>query len=215
MKKGYIYITSTGYDPDKGKHVKDPHLGDQPTFGACMPNIRKHVQPGDNICVISGRVPQYRQYIMGVFEVCEKIHADEAYKRFPQHHLQKRNDGQLTGNIITNIQGEQHHFDTHKNFANRLANYIVGQNPIILTTSEEIARGRAKTLDFLKELFGKEGFFPRDIIGRMSKLDQEQVEKLRSWLLSLKTIEKQIVRKVAVGQTRKPSNHIRVQSVLR
>jgi len=38
MKKGYMYITSTGYDPERGKSINDPYLGDVPTLGACMPN---------------------------------------------------------------------------------------------------------------------------------------------------------------------------------
>ncbi len=33
--KGYIYITSTGYDPEHGKSLKDPYLGDVPTLGGC------------------------------------------------------------------------------------------------------------------------------------------------------------------------------------
>lgn len=214
MKKGYVFITRTGYDPEKGKHVKDPYLGDQPTFGACMTNVRKYVEPGDSIFVISGKVRNYLQFIMGGFEVAEKIHATDAYQRFPEHRLRKIDD-QLAGNIITNSQGEQHFLDNHNNYDRRLENYIVGKNPIVLSTPEEIAKGRSGTLEMLKELFGKGGFIPHDIIGRMSKLDERQVERLRSWLLSLKTVEKQLVRRATIGQTPRPSNHIRVQSVVR
>lgn len=215
MKKGYMFITSTGYDPEKGKHVKDPFLGDIPTFGACMPNIRKYVQPGDSIFVISGKVPKVPQYIMGGFEVAEKIHAMDAYQRFPEHRLYKRNDEQLAGNIITNARGEQHFLDSHNNWEKRLENYIVGKNLITLTTPEEIAKGRAGTLGILKELFGKDGRIPRDIIGRMCKLDEEQVEKLRMWLISLITVQKQVFLRVAAGQTPKPFNRQRVQLIFR
>lgn len=215
MKKGYVYITSTGYDPEKGKHIKDPYLGDEPTFGACMPNIRKHVKPGDSIFVISGKVHNLQQFIIGGFEVAEKIHANDAFQRFPEHRLYKRDDEQLAGNIITNSLGEQHFLDSHKNFDKRLPNYIVGKNPIVLITPEEIAKGRKGTMGILKVLFGKDGRIPRDIIGRMSKLDEEQVERLRSWLLTLKSVEKQIVQRVAVGQVRNPINYIQAQPVLR
>lgn len=45
MRKGYIFITKSGYDPGAGKHVKDPYLGDIPTIGACRPDLRKRVEP--------------------------------------------------------------------------------------------------------------------------------------------------------------------------
>lgn len=41
---GKIFITRSGYDPQLGKHVKDPYLGDCPTLGACRPDIRKQLQ---------------------------------------------------------------------------------------------------------------------------------------------------------------------------
>jgi hypothetical protein len=34
---GKIFITRSGYDPQLGKHVKDPYLGPCPTLGACRP----------------------------------------------------------------------------------------------------------------------------------------------------------------------------------
>ena len=42
--KAKIFVTSSGYDPDKGKHVKDPYLGPRPTLGACRPDIREKLQ---------------------------------------------------------------------------------------------------------------------------------------------------------------------------
>src|SRR5262245_61125458 len=98
--KGYATLTSTGYDPQKGKHVKDPYLGDTPTFGACRPDIREQVVPGDYLAFISGKIPGESQYIFGLFEVQKKISALAAYEQFPQHRLRVREDGQLTGNII-------------------------------------------------------------------------------------------------------------------
>ena len=62
---GNIFITSTGYDPQLGKHVKDPYLGPQPTLGACRPDIRRRLALGDHICVISGKVPGANQFVMG------------------------------------------------------------------------------------------------------------------------------------------------------
>jgi hypothetical protein len=202
MPKGYTYIVSTGYDPEKGRHVKDPYLGEIPTMGACMPNIRKRLEPGDFIFPVSGKIKGINQFIMGGFEVAEIIDATQAYKRFPEQHLRKREDGQLDGNIIFDEKGNVHPLDTHKNAAARRENYIVGNgNSIVLRTSEEIARGRAKTMEIFQLLFGKSGQKPIDILGRGGrKLDEQQIADLIKLLQSLKTMEREIVRRAAAGQ---------------
>jgi hypothetical protein len=46
------------------QHVKDPYLGPCPTLGACRPDIRKQLERGEHIFVISGRIP-------GVQPVCD------------------------------------------------------------------------------------------------------------------------------------------------
>lgn len=69
---GKIFITSTGYDPELGKAVSDPYLGDPPTLGACRPDIRKKLQIDDHIFVISGKVQGHSQFIMAAFQVDEK-----------------------------------------------------------------------------------------------------------------------------------------------
>lgn len=205
MRKGYIYITRSGYDPQKGKHVKDPYLGDVPTLGACRPDLRKNVNPGDVLFIVSGKVKNQPQYLMGAFEVAEKIPATDAYRRFPDLRLHKNGDGQMDGNIIVNSRGDQHTLDDHNSFERRKENYIVGRNPVVLTTPEEIARGREKTMDILRFLFGKDGEKPRDVIGRMSKLDNEQVTMLFAWLRSLKAPERELVRKAIAANGSAPA----------
>ncbi len=69
--KGYSIITRTGYDPQMGKHIKDPYLGDVPTLGACMPNVREQVVRGDHLFFVSGKASGVPQYIVGGFEVPE------------------------------------------------------------------------------------------------------------------------------------------------
>lgn len=91
--KSYVYITSSGYDPEKGKYLNDPFLGTTPTLGACMPNIRRHVVPGDYIFLVSGKVPGIQQYVVAGFEVADKINALAAYQLFP--HLRLK----LLGNL--------------------------------------------------------------------------------------------------------------------
>lgn len=214
MKKGYMYIASSGYDPEKGKHIKDPYLGDVPTLGACMPNIRKHVQVGDSIFVISGKLPNEDQYIIGGFEVAEKLPASEAFKKFPEHHLVKRVDHQLSGNIIINSRGEQHFLDNHKNFDNRLENYIVGKNSLFLRNPEEVIKGRKETLKILKNIFGKNGKSPQNIIGRMRKLDEKQVKIVTNWLKSLKTNEKNFSHTAGAGHSSSSSEQYKTQPIL-
>src|SRR3954454_3524406 len=98
--KAKIFITSTGYDPEKGKQVKDPYLGPCPTLGACRPDIRKQLQKGDEIYVVSGKIAAASQYVIGGFAIEEKISPVEAYLRFPEHRLIRGEDGQISGNVI-------------------------------------------------------------------------------------------------------------------
>lgn len=186
---GKIFITSSGYDPQLGKHVKDPYLGPNASLGACRPDFRRQVKEGDHLFVISGKLPNVRQYVVGGFEVEKKISAQDAYQLFPDQRLRVRNDGQLTGNIVVDATGGQHELDKHDpaSFAKRVANYVVGMNCIALEKPEEIALGREQTLDVLRELFKKNGETPWDIVGHYgSQMTEEQVRQLREWLLSLK-----------------------------
>lgn len=183
---GEIFITRTGYDPEQGKYVKDPYLGDVPSLGTCRPDIRKRVVQGDYIFVISGKIPGVQQYVIGGFEVEDKIDAMTAWRLFPDQRLHRRVDGQLAGNIIVDGSGGQHRLDEHKGFERRIENYIVGRNPVALVTPEEIARGRAETLDVLRAIMQKPGLSPIKVIGRGSRLTEQQVLELRDWLYSIK-----------------------------
>lgn len=184
---GKVFITRQGYDPARGKHVKDPYLGDNPSVGACRPDVRKQIKIGGQIFIISGKIPELPQFVMGGLEVAEKLSMREAYKRFPEQRLHLRSDGQLEGNIIMNAHGEQHKLDNHSNFAKRIDNYIVGTNPISLATEREIALGRQETLDALQEILRRSGKTPYEVVGHYGRsLDEEQVAALRAWLESIK-----------------------------
>ena len=184
---GNIFITRSGYDPQLGKHVKDPYLGPNPTLGACRPDIRRRLSEGDHIFVISGRVPEAPQFVMAGFEVGAKIDAVEAYRLFPHLRLRKLPDGQLTGNIIVNAAGERHELDDHKSFESRITNFIVGRNLIALETPEEIATGRAQTLEVLSEILKRKGRSPVEVVGRWgTQLNEKQVLDLRAWFELLK-----------------------------
>jgi hypothetical protein len=184
---GKIFITRSGYDPQLGKHVKDPFLGAEPSLGACRPDIRKQLVEGDHIFAISGRVRDANQYVMGGFEIASKIDAQEAFYLYPEQRLRTLDDGQLTGNIIVNSRGQQHELDDHTSFEKRILNYVVGRNPIVLVTDEQIARGRKETLEALQDILHKGGDSPFNVVGRWgSSLYEEQVLQLRRWLASIK-----------------------------
>lgn len=186
--KGYIYITSTGADPALRNNLNDPVFGEDPSLGACMPNIRRFVEQGDYIFVVSGRTPGVQQYVIGGMQVGEKISTLEAYARFPKNRLRLGNDGLVKGNIIVDADGSQHRLDTHKSdtFESRIKNFIVGSNPVSLESDAEVALGRKESLNKLSDLFGKRGNRPIDIFGRWSKLDAMQVNDVVGWLEGIK-----------------------------
>jgi hypothetical protein len=185
---GKIFITRTGYDPQVGKHVKDPYLdGTRATLGACRPDIRRKLVLGDHIFVISGKVPGTPQFVMCGFEIAAKITAMDAFRMFPDLRLRQRQDGQLTGNVIVDANGQQHQLDDHRTFARRVNNYVVGSNVLALQTDEEIAAGREETLGVLQAIIGKNGNSPIDVVGRWGcDLTEEQVRELRKWLDEVK-----------------------------
>jgi len=184
---GKIFITSSGYDPQLGRHVKDPYLGPRPTFGACRPDIRRQVSAGDHIFVISGKIQGANQFVLGGLEVGSKIDAREAYRLFPEHRLRLVKGGQVAGNIIVNASGEQHPLDHHKNVERRLPNYIIGINPIQIATPDEIERARQETLEALQDILRKTGDSPIKLVGRWGcTLTDRQVLQLRNWLRSMK-----------------------------
>lgn len=183
---GYVYIMSSGYDPEHGKNLNDPYLGRVPTLGACMPNIRRQVVEGDQIFFVSGRIREVRQFVVGGFTVEEKISAMTAFQRFPQHRLCLQEQGAVSGNIIVDSRGRHNRLDNHGGFQQRIENYIVGRDPVVLSRPQEIAKGREETVDVLGEIMRKRGTKPYDIIGRASKLNEDQVLELRHWLSSLK-----------------------------
>ena len=186
---GKIFITRSGYDPELGKHVKDPYLGVNPTLGACRPDVRKQLNQGDHIFVISGKIPQANQFVMGGFEIDAKIPAVEAYKQFPDLRLRQLEDGQLTGNIIVDDQGTQHCLDDHNAFDRRIQNYVVGRDLLALDKPDEILRGRNETLEVLQDAMQKKGSSPVEVVGRWgSRLHEEQIYRLREWLKTIKGI---------------------------
>lgn len=184
---GKIFITRSGYDPELGKHIKDPYLGPCPTLGACRPDIRSQLQKGDHIFVISGKIPDFNQFVMGGFEIESKIPAIEAYRLFPELRLRRLNDGQLTGNIIVTADGRQHELDDHNSFDKRINNYVIGTNLLVLATPNEIAEGREQTLDVLRDILHKKGKSPFEVVGRFgTNLTDKQVLQFREWLAALK-----------------------------
>jgi hypothetical protein len=187
--KGYIYISGTGTDPEQFNNMNDPLFGNTPTLGACMPNLREFVDPGDCLFVVSGSSPGVQQYIVGGMRVKEKISALAAFGRFPENHLRIDENGLLQGNVVVDAHGQKHPLDRHKDdgFDRRIKNFIVGEKSVSLDSQREVELGRQRSLTKLSELFGKPGNRAIDIIGRQSKLDADQAKNLFDWLGEIKS----------------------------
>jgi hypothetical protein len=93
--------------------------------------------------------------------------------------------------VLVNAAGTQHELDHHKSFERRIENYVVGKNPIVLSTAAEVAEGRRQTLEILQDVFQKQGKTPRAIIGRCSNLTEKQILKLRALLDAVKNTASQ------------------------
>lgn len=185
--KGYIYTMFAGADPGKGWEMTDPIFEPRPSLGACMPNIRRYVSPGDHIFVISGRVKGAEQFVVGGFAVDEKISALAAYRRFPENRQKRNEGGQLSGNIIVDAAGKQNAFDYHGNFEKRLENYIVGKDPVYLNTEAEYELGRVRSLNILREIIGRPHARKiSEVIGRTTRLSETQINELRHAISELK-----------------------------
>lgn len=187
--EGRIYITGLGVDPGLGHHLNDPAFDKIPTLGACMPNIRRAVNVGDYIFVVSGKNDGVQQYVIGGFRIVEKIPMIQAFDRFPNNRLHEE-AGIIKGNIIINSDGTRHKLDHHNNdkqsFRRRIENYIIGGNEIVMETELEIARCRKQTLPTLQRILNKSGNRVIDIIGRHCKLSRQQTRDIIVWLESLK-----------------------------
>lgn len=181
--KGYIYTMFGGADPGTGWVMTDPLLSKRPTLGACMPNIRRLVVPGDHIFFVSGRVDGFKQYVVGGFEVDEKIDALAAYRQFPENRMREVN-GQLRGNIVVREDGSQNPIDYHTNFSQRVKNYVVGTNPQFVEGQEAVAKARELTIPTLSKVFAKNGDTVSSILGRWRKLDPAQIDKLYRYIES-------------------------------
>lgn len=154
-----------------------------------MPPIRRLVVPGDYVFVVSGTTKGVQQYVVGGFQVAEKIDALAAYNRFPENRLRLNDEGKVVGNVLIDGSGNQHPLDTHSpdNFAGRFKNYLVGINPVALETPAEVARGRDQTLDRLASILDKQrANRVIDVMGRWAKLDASQIEKTLDWLKGIK-----------------------------
>lgn len=186
----YIFISPKS-DPGMGRPLADPLLtsGSRPTMGSCRPDLRRLVRPGDQIFVISGSMgPKHRQYVIGGLEIAEKLEDQlAALQKFPENAL-RFDAGKKMGNIIVTPDGYQHPQDTHKpeSFENRIKNYLVGQNPVVLETPREVELGRERTIDILSSLFDRSGPRVAQIVGRHRKLTDEQADRLRRELMDIK-----------------------------
>ena len=149
-----------------------------------MPNIRRLVVPGDHIFVVSGRVKSVQQYIVGGFCVAEKLDALAAYNRFPANRMRKEKDGSMTGNIIVLPDGSQNPVDYHDGFEQRVRNYVVGKDQVMISKPDAVEKARDQSVRLLSKMFGTEGNSIREVMGRWRKLDEVQIKRLRDWVVA-------------------------------
>lgn len=188
--KGYVYISGGGADPAKHNNLNDPLFKGTPTLGACMPNIRRLVIPGDHVFVVSGKTEGVQQYVVGGFKVAEKISALAAYERFPENRLRLDENGNRQGNIIVMPDGTQNPIDNHSSdtFEKRIENYLVGENPVVLDDPVEVQKGREQTLEKIAAILRRpRGNRVIDVMGRWAKLNDRQVQDMLAWLNGIKT----------------------------
>jgi hypothetical protein len=188
--KGYIYITGTGVDPELRENMADPTFGTPPTLGACLPNVRRAAERGDWIFVVSGKIPDARQYIIGGIEVWEKIDGLRAYKRFPENRLAVRPDRRITGNVIVESDGGRGALDWHSpvRFQERARNFIVGRRCVLASGKRQISRARRETLSVLSLIMRTpQAGSAIEARGRMSRMDETQIKQLLDWFRHLKS----------------------------
>lgn len=187
---GYIFV-SPNSDPGMGRPLLDPLLGSgrRPTMGTCRPDLRRYVQVGGSIFVISGSLGKHiPQYVIGGLDVDSKLESQlEAFDKYPENRLNFDEKGGRSGNIIVTAAGEQHERDSHTKFDSRIKNYLEGSNQVVLESTKEIELGRAHSLDILARVFDlPKAATIREIIGRNRKLSDKQVGLLRDALSQLK-----------------------------
>ena len=183
-----IYTCATGVDPGDGELLTDPLFGPVPTLGACVPNLRRIVERGDWIFVVSGKRKNLPQYVIGGLRVGEKIDALAAYDRFPGNRMIRDEQGVVRGNVPIDEHGRQHPLDGHPadGFERRVRNYIVGDQFLKLVTPAEVALGRDQTLNLISELRKKQGNRIIDVMGRSANLAEPEVERMLQWLRTVK-----------------------------
>jgi hypothetical protein len=184
--KGYIFV-SPGSDPGAGQVLDDPILfGKRPTMGTCRPDLRRLVQKGDYLFVISGSKKGFSQYVIGGFSIDDKINQMLAYDQFPENRLRFEEE-QRYGNIIVDRQGQHDVRDGHDKLEKRIQNYLIGDKPVMLATPPEVSLGRERSLPILAEMFERPHARKiSEVVGRNRKLNEKQIETLLAALQSLK-----------------------------
>lgn len=180
----YIFV-SPGSDPGAGLALVDPMLSSKkPSMGTCRPDLRRMVRPGDHIFVISGsRGRTIPQYVIGGMQIDKKLDDQlEALRHCPENML-RRDGNQRVGNIIALPDGTQNQLDNHdkrdqEKFENRIKNYILGKNVVMLKTPREVEIGRNRSVSILSNIFDVPGHRMQQVVGRGRKLSNAQVDQL-------------------------------------
>ena len=143
--------------------------------------------------MVSGKVRNVDQFVMGGFEIAEKISAIEAYDRFPEQRLSMLRDGQVTGNVIVDADGKQHELDHHERTRSTGGSRTTssGTNPIVLADAGRDGRGAAADAGDPPRGLREEGQLdPRDHRA-VQQHDGKADHKLRALLDAVKNTARQ------------------------
>jgi hypothetical protein len=91
----------------------------------------------------------------------------------------------VSGNIIVQADGTHDPLDWHssRRFRERAGNFIIGSHAITLATPKEVDFGRGETLSTLSRVLHRPTAEREiDVMGKMSKLEERQVQNMLKWL---------------------------------
>jgi hypothetical protein len=187
--KGYMFV-SPGSDPGAGRPLADPIFGRVTTMGMCRPDLRRQVQKGDSLFVLSGKLEGVQQYLIGGLTVGQQLDALTALAKFPQNELKQLEDGSKAGNIIVTATGERNPLDHHaaKTFKQRIQNFIIAKDAVYIEAQKEVELARQRTLDILRRVFDKpKADSVHKLIYRGRVLNEKQIAMLVEALESIKS----------------------------
>jgi hypothetical protein len=184
--KGYIYIIETGVDPALYSDLADPTFGRPPTLGPRVPTVSvprrldiHRKRQGSRISTIRSRRAPGKRKGPRLGSLCapaaKKVSARQGRQGERRYHCPGRRHARSLGLAL--VEG----------FGKRAGIFIIGSHAITLATPKEVEFGRPETFSILSRVPHR----PTaerviDVMSRMLKLEERQVQNMLKWLGDLK-----------------------------